>query len=148
MTPLALFALAGRAGLLLFGFLCVSAGIWYTPVFDRLSQNERLRRLFDWSRRGRLLILVLTNAFGVALLVAAVIVPTESFMGFGGDIVACSTPFWVACGIASVRMTVVELRRASRLRRQHRTEGQPSQGPAMPNGTGPLWRADGSAWQF
>jgi hypothetical protein len=79
--------------------------------------------------------LILTLGYGVALLAAAVTAPAESFTALRGDIIACSTPFWAVGALAIVRMTVVELRSASQLKRQQRTQGTGLTGPAEPNGT-------------
>lgn len=122
MTALALFQLSGRLSLLLFGLLSIWVAVWFTLVYDRLPQNQRWRGLNTWSRRERIQIFVLSAGFGVALIVAALKVPTTAFSAIGGDIVVCSSPFFVVGAIACIRMTIVELRLASRLRRQQTLE--------------------------
>lgn len=118
MTPLVLYQLSGRLSLWLFGLLSIWVAIWSTFIYDRLPQNQRWRRLHAWSRRERIQILVLSVGFGVALIVAALKIPAAAFSALWGDIVVFSSPFWLACGIACARTTIIELRRAFRMRRQ------------------------------
>lgn len=122
MTPLSLFQLSGRLSLLLFGLLSIWVAVWSTIIYDRLPQNHRWRKFNAWTRRDRIQIFVLCAGFGVALIVAALKVPSNAFGAMGGDIVVCSSPFFVVGTIACIRITIIELRLASRLRRQKSLE--------------------------
>ena len=122
MNLLTLYVLSGRISLLLFGLSSIWVGIWFGFIVDRLPQNEKLLRIMPSSRRERLRIFVLSIGFGALLIVMGLKASPAAFNAPFGDIVACSSPFWIAGAVAVVRTTIVELRQANRLRRQLNVE--------------------------
>src|SRR6185437_7022555 len=95
-----LYVLSGRISLLLFGLSSIWIGIWFGLVSDRLPQNEKLLRIMPSSRRDRLRIFILSIGFGVLLIVVGLKASPAAFNAPLGDIVACSSPFWIAGAVA------------------------------------------------
>lgn len=123
MTPIGLFELSGRIGLLVFGFLSIWIGVWCMLIEVKLPQHKRLSTINTWSRRERLQGLIFIAGFGIAMMVVAVKVPSEQFTSTDAGLLAgCSSPFWIACGVGWVRYFIIELRRAAHLRQQQSAE--------------------------
>jgi hypothetical protein len=109
----ALWELAGRLSLFVFGLDAIWIGIFHGWPWDGRGGRAPLRTGL-WR-------FVAFGAFGVALMVSAFTFAPAFFLAGGrGALVALSLPLWALGGAVLVRDTIVDLRRAARMRHEGR----------------------------